>query len=310
MARPTKKGLCYFPLDVAFRKDEKIIKLQFQHGAVGVYIYILILCLIYEQGYYLEMSIDDLAVLLMKEINGKKQFVSLNKIQQVIHYCVWCDLFDESLVHDNVITAVSIQKQYLMSTKRRADSVIDKYNLLDDKKFCTENSSLLNTSKKRVNVDNNEVVVCNNSINVDNNEQSKSKIDKIDKIDKLKINSIQKNKIPGTPVFNYYTNVLINNDFITAYDFDIAEYDSFLAELATHYNYKKILSAIKYTIAQMKRYEERIDDKFSYFKKSMTNGLEKLKKLETKESLDFNNTNKLYDFFGFKEEKKEKENEK
>lgn len=299
MARPTKKGLCYFPLDVAFRKDEKIIKLQFQHGAVGVYIYILILCLIYEQGYYLEMSIDDLAILLMKEINGKKQFVSLNKIQQVIHYCVWCDLFDESLVRDNVITAVSIQKQYLMSTKRRADSVIDKYNLLGDKKFCTENSSLLNTSKKEVNVDNNEVIVCNNSINVDNNEQSKSKKDKYDKyIDKMK----------GIPKFNYYTNVLLNNGFISLYDLDIAEYNFFLSELATQYTYKKILSAIKYTIAQMKERKDMIDDKLSYFKKSMTTGLEKLKRLETKKPLDFNNTNKLYDFFGFKEG--EEENEK
>ena len=81
-----------------------------------------------------------------------------------------------------------------------------------------------------------------------------------------------------------------------------------MSELATQYTYKKILSAIKYTIAQMKERKDMIDDKLSYFKKSMTTGLEKLKRLETKESLDFNNTNKLYDFFGFKEG--EEENEK
>jgi hypothetical protein len=287
MARPTKKGLCYFPLDVAFRKDEKIIKLQFQHGAVGVYVYILILCLIYEQGYYLEMSLEDLAVLLMKEINGKKQFVSLNKIQQVIHCCVQYDLFDKSLVRNNVITAVSIQKQYLMSTKRRADSVIDKYNLLDDKNFCTENSSLLNTSKKEVNVGNNEVIAYNNSINVDNNEQSKSKIDKLDK---LKIKSI------GSPILNYYTTVLIDNNFISLYDLDIAEYNYFLGELATHYNYRKILSAIKYTIAEIKKRQDNIDDKFAYFKKSILNGLERLDNLEKPIE---KNLNKL---FGFEEE--------
>lgn len=292
MARPTKKGLCYFPLDVAFRKDEKIIKLQFQHGAVGVYVYILILCLIYEQGYYLEMSIDDLAILLMKEINGKKQFVSLNKIQQVIHCCVQCDLFDKSLVRDNVITAVSIQKQYLMSTKRRADSVIDKYNLLDDKKFCTENSSPLNAPKKTVNVCNNPVIVNNNSINVCNNEQSKSK-----KINKINIDKKGKNNIPGKPVLNYYTNMLVSNNFISIYDIDIVEYDNFLAEIATHYRYNKIISAIKYTINQMKDKKD-IDDKFAYFKASIQNGLQRLESLENKKNTS------IEEMLGYEEEER------
>ena len=77
---------------------------------------------------------------------------------------------------------------------------------------------------------------------------------------------------------------------------DIAEYNYFLGELATHYNYRKILSAIKYTIAEIKKRQDNIENKFAYFKKSILNGLEKLDNLEKPIE---KNLNKL---FGFEEE--------
>lgn len=307
MARPFKKGLSYFPLDVKLFENPKIQELIVDCGFLGVVVYIRILTLVYQEGYYLEMTVESLAKVIFKDIKGKN-LTKVDRVIEVIYRIAQLGLLERTLVAKGIITSSSIEKQWLISTTRRKNIDKSKYWLLTAEEEqealkCTKSSisESVRTMSKIINVDNNSINVDNNQVNVDINTQNKkeNKIDKYDKyIDKMK----------GIPKFNYYTNVLLNNGFISLYDLDIAEYNFFLSELATQYTYKKILSAIKYTIAQMKERKDMIDDKLSYFKKSMTNGLEKLKKLETKESLDFNNTNKLYDFFGFKEG--EEENEK
>ena len=300
MARPFKKGLSYFPLDVKLFENPKIQELIVDCGFLGVVVYIRILTLVYQEGYYLETTVESLAKVIFKDIKGKN-LTKVDRVIEVIYRIAQLGLLERTLVAKGIITSSSIEKQWLISTTRRKNIDKSKYWLLTAEEEqealkCTKSSisESVRTMSKIINVD-------NNLVNVDINTQNKkeNKIDKYDKyIDKMK----------EIPKFNYYTNVLLNNGFISLYDLDIAEYNFFLSELATQYTYKKILSAIKYTIAQMKERKDMIDDKLSYFKKSMTTGLEKLKRLETKESLDFNNTNKLYDFFGFKEG--EEENEK
>ena len=317
MARPFKKGLSYFPLDVKFFDDPKIQELIMEVGYLGIVVYLRILTLVYQEGYYLEISVQSLARLIFRDIRGQN-LTKVDRVIEVIYRIAECELIDSNLVAKGIITSSSIEKQWLISTARRRNIDKSKYWLLTQEEEqealkCTK-SSMSESARimsKFINVDNNLVNVDNNLVNVDNNTQNK-KENKIDK-DKYRIkkdNQTIKEKKVGSPILNYYTTVLIDNNFISLYDLDIAEYNYFLGELATHYNYRKILSAIKYTIAEIKKRQDNIDDKFAYFKKSILNGLERLKKLETKESLDFNNTNKLYDFFGFKEEKKEKENEK
>ena len=300
MARPFKKGLSYFPLDVKLFENPKIQELIVDCGFLGVVVYIRILTLVYQEGYYLETTVESLAKVIFKDIKGKN-LTKVDRVIEVIYRIAQLGLLERTLVAKGIITSSSIEKQWLISTTRRKNIDKSKYWLLTAEEEqealkCIKSSisESVRTMSKIINVD-------NNLVNVDINTQNKkeNKIDKYDKyIDKMK----------EIPKFNYYTNVLLNNGFISLYDLDIAEYNFFLSELATQYTYKKILSAIKYTIAQMKERKDMIDDKLSYFKKSMTTGLEKLKRLETKESLDFNNTNKLYDFFGFKEG--EEENEK
>ena len=303
MARPFKKGLSYFPLDVKFFDDPKIQELIMEVGYLGIVVYLRILTLVYQEGYYLEISVQSLARLIFRDIRGQN-LTKVDRVIEVIYRIAECELIDSNLVEKGIITSSSIEKQWLISTARRRNIDKSKYWLLTQEEEqealkCTKSSmsESARITSNFINVDNNLVNVDNNLVNVDNNTQNK-KENKIDKKDKYRIKDNQtiKEKKVGTPILNYYTTVLIDNNFISLYDLDIAEYNYFLGELATHYNYRKILSAIKYTIAEIKKRQDNIDDKFAYFKKSILNGLERLDNLEKPIE---KNLNKL---FGFEEE--------
>lgn len=303
MARPFKKGLSYFPLDVKLFENPKIQELIVDCGFLGVVVYIRILTLVYQEGYYLEMTVESLAKVIFKDIKGKN-LTKVDRVIEVIYRIAQLGLLERTLVAKGIITSSSIEKQWLISTTRRKNIDKSKYWLLTAEEEqealkCTKSSisESVRTMSKIINVDNNSINVDNNQVNVDINTQNK-KENKIDKKDKYRIKDNQtiKEKKVGTPILNYYTTVLIDNNFISLYDLDIAEYNYFLGELATHYNYRKILSAIKYTIAEIKKRQDNIDDKFAYFKKSILNGLERLDNLEKPIE---KNLNKL---FGFEEE--------
>ena len=303
MARPFKKGLSYFPLDVKLFENPKIQELIVDCGFLGVVVYIRILTLVYQEGYYLETTVESLAKVIFKDIKGKN-LTKVDRVIEVIYRIAQLGLLERTLVAKGIITSSSIEKQWLISTTRRKNIDKSKYWLLTAEEEqealkCTKSSisESVRTMSKIINVDNNLVNVDNNLVNVDINTQNK-KENKIDKYDKYRIKDNQtiKEKKVGSPILNYYTTVLIDNNFISLYDLDIAEYNYFLGELATHYNYRKILSAIKYTIAEIKKRQDNIDDKFAYFKKSILNGLERLDNLEKPIE---KNLNKL---FGFEEE--------
>lgn len=303
MARPFKKGLSYFPLDVKLFENPKIQELIVDCGFLGVVVYIRILTLVYQEGYYLETTVESLAKVIFKDIKGKN-LTKVDRVIEVIYRIAQLGLLERTLVAKGIITSSSIEKQWLISTTRRKNIDKSKYWLLTAEEEqealkCTKSSisESVRTMSKIINVDNNSINVDNNQVNVDNNTQNK-KENKIDKYDKYRIKDNQtiKEKKVGSPILNYYTTVLIDNNFISLYDLDIAEYNYFLGELATHYNYRKILSAIKYTIAEIKKRQDNIDNKFAYFKKSILNGLERLDNLEKPIE---KNLNKL---FGFEEE--------
>lgn len=303
MARPFKKGLSYFPLDVKLFENPKIQELIVDCGFLGVVVYIRILTLVYQEGYYLETTVESLAKVIFKDIKGKN-LTKVDRVIEVIYRIAQLGLLERTLVAKGIITSSSIEKQWLISTTRRKNIDKSKYWLLTAEEEqealkCTKSSisESVRTMSKIINVDNNSINVDNNQVNVDNNTQNK-KENKIDKYDKYRIKDNQtiKEKKVGSPILNYYTTVLIDNNFISLYDLDIAEYNYFLGELATHYNYRKILSAIKYTIAEIKKRQDNIEDKFAYFKKSILNGLERLDNLEKPIE---KNLNKL---FGFEEE--------
>lgn len=132
MARPPRKDLDYFPKDVKYYDEDynsgRIMDLLEEYGPLGQTIYDVALCMVYKNGYYLELPLDKLARAIVRRI-GNRWIKSKDVVLQVIHYCAEIGLFDKGLLQQNIITSVEIQKRYSEVTARNKVNK-DKYWLL------------------------------------------------------------------------------------------------------------------------------------------------------------------------------------
>ena len=131
MGRKPKTGLDYFPKDVDYYDDFNIMDLMNEYGPLGQTIYDVVLCMIYHEGYYLEVpKMEQLAVKIIKTI-GNRWVKKKDFVLQVIHYCAEIGLFDQGLLNQNVITSVGVQRRYKEVTVRnKVDR--SKYWLIDE----------------------------------------------------------------------------------------------------------------------------------------------------------------------------------
>lgn len=172
MARPKKKGLDYFPLDVDIFEDDKLFDVQNEYGPLGEVIYMRLLCLVYKNGYYYKFdNIDKLAAMMIRSI-GNRWARDKKTVKEVILYLAKINLFSEELMLRNVITSRSIQERYLLAVERR-QSKIEEYNLLEKENF-QEGSS--NAPKNKVSVAETEIIVTETPVNVSNNATKESKV--------------------------------------------------------------------------------------------------------------------------------------
>lgn len=176
MARPTAKGVEYFPLNVNFINDLKVRKLLLSCGAEAIAVLIYLLSTIYkDEGYYVEIHEDEIDLIAL-DVNVTPEFVL-----EVINKACEVRFFDVNLYNNfNILTSKGIQERYLKITERRKNSVvITQFNL--------------------VNVYNNSINVNNNSINVDNNQvnvykSTQSKVKK-SKVKKSKVKSLSNDSV-------------------------------------------------------------------------------------------------------------------
>ncbi len=119
MARPLKKGLDYFPLDVDFYRDIKVRKLMRSNGGgKAIAVYTLLLCNIYESGYYMLWDKDS-PFMLSDALGFDEGYVN-----EVTKYCVSVGLFDKELFDTHrVLTSRSIQSRYF-AAKRKSKGVL------------------------------------------------------------------------------------------------------------------------------------------------------------------------------------------
>ncbi len=129
MPRPVKKGLDYFPKDVDFYNDYKIMDLLERHGPAGVLIYEAILTEVYRNGYYLAEPIDRISTKIVRIIGAK--WVQKRLVSQVILDCGELGLFETTLLQHGVITSVGIQKRYAAVTSRNKAHK-EEYWLIDE----------------------------------------------------------------------------------------------------------------------------------------------------------------------------------
>lgn len=159
MARPTAKGVEYFPLNVNFINDLKVRKLLLSCGAQSIAVLIYLLSTIYkDEGYFIEIHEDEIDLIAL-DVNVTPEFVL-----EVINKACEVRLFDVNLYNNfNILTSKGIQERYLKITERRKNSVvITQFNLI-------------NVYNNSVNVNNNSINVNNNPVNVYKSTQSKVK---------------------------------------------------------------------------------------------------------------------------------------
>ncbi len=108
MARPIKSGLDYFPFDVDFFNDEKLIAVNGEFGLKGELTVVKLLCAIYRNGYFIEWS-DMLKYKLIKELPG----VTVNLLDMIIECLVKRKFFDKDLFDSaHILTSQGIQRRF------------------------------------------------------------------------------------------------------------------------------------------------------------------------------------------------------
>lgn len=176
MARPAKKGLDYYPSDTNRRNDFKIMDLLNQYGPLGYTIYDFCLQYVYENGYFLDVPLQQVCLTLCRDI-GAKWVKNKNLVGQVIDYCADIGLFDKDLLRQNVMTSVGIQRRYASVTVRNK---VDKSKFwLLGKENCE--AALINAPKNGVSATETKVISTETEVSATNMPQIKENKIKVNK---------------------------------------------------------------------------------------------------------------------------------
>lgn len=150
MARPTKQGIEYFPIDSDF--DPKIEMYLLEKEALGLASLIVVWQLIYgDEGYFCRNG-EDLSLLIKKRVSG-----DINSINECINAMLRRQIFSKEL-HEKygILTSRGVQKRFFEAAKRKKEvRVIDEFLLIS-----------VNDYNNIVNVDINNVIECNNATKV------------------------------------------------------------------------------------------------------------------------------------------------
>ena len=169
MGRPPKTGLKYFPKEVDYYDDFKVIDLLNEYGPLGQTIYDIILCEVYrDKGYYLEIPLDKLAAKIIRII-GNRWVKNKDLVLQVIQYCADIGLFEKALLTQNVITSAGIQRRYSEVTVRNKVQK-DRFWLIDK-----DGQPLLSAPENGVSVEKTGISVAETPVNESDNRQKESK---------------------------------------------------------------------------------------------------------------------------------------
>ncbi len=217
MARPAKKGLDYYPSDTNRRNDFKIMDLLNQYGPLGYTIYDFCLQYVYENGYFLDVPLQQVCLTLCRDI-GAKWIKNKNLVGQVIDYCADIGLFDKDLLRQNVMTSVGIQRRYDSVTVRNK---VDKSEFwLLGKENCE--AALINAPKNGVSATETKVIATETEVSATNMTQIKvNKIKEKEKKTDAFISLLLKNESDYQVTFsqlnnlkNIYTLIDVENELV------------------------------------------------------------------------------------------------
>lgn len=163
MARQTKSGIDYFPLDVSMDDNMKLIEAEF--GLKGFAVVVKLWQKIYGgEGYYCEWT-EEVALLFKSEVALGSDVVS-----EIVNASIRRGIFDkEKFDKYGILTSKGIQTRYFEATNRRKELKVKKQYLL------------ISVDNKHLNADINSQNVNIKEENADINPQSKVKKSKVKK---------------------------------------------------------------------------------------------------------------------------------
>jgi len=161
MARPTKQGIDYFPVDSQF--DNQINLYAIENKDIGLNILLKLWQMIYfDEGYYIYRH-KDLGLLLLQWVS-----VDINRVNACINNAIERNIFDKCLhKRHGILTSRAIQKRYFDAAKRKKRVEVIKEFLLID----------VSAYKNLVYVDINSVNVCKNATKEDVDVDVKEDVD-------------------------------------------------------------------------------------------------------------------------------------
>ena len=231
MARPVKKGLSYFPKDVDFYNDYKIMDLLEKYGPIGVTVYDVILTEIYRNGYYLEEPIDRVAANVARIIGSK--WVQKRLVSQVILDCGDIGLFETNLLQHGVMTSVGIQRRYSTVTSRNKASK-EKYWLIDE-----DGQLLLNSPQNKISAEETEVSDAETMVNDAEIPQKERKENKTKQ--NKKIGRELQSSPTQPPVFRL---LMLNGETYPVYQEEIEKYQNLYPAIDVQQEYRKMIGWI------------------------------------------------------------------
>ena len=201
MARPPKRGLDYFPLDVNMFEDEKVMAISKEFGIKGEIVLIRLLCAIYRNGYY-AMWNDRLKNKLLMDMPG----ISSELLDTIVTRLARWGVIDQTLFRSmSVLTSSGIQSRYFSIARRRnyeenrlpyllvGDTPFE-VTLIDDERGQASNddfSCKFDDNQAKINDGNNPINVCNNPV-IDGNNPLKKRKENIKKTPKgVKENAVR-----------------------------------------------------------------------------------------------------------------------
>ena len=160
MARPTKQGIDYFPIDTCF--DDKTEMYLLEKEAAGLAVLVTAWQLIYSnEGYYSPYN-NDFILLTKKRVN-----VDINLIDECIMSAISRGIFDENLFNTyRILTSRAIQKRFFDAAKRKKSaSYVSEFLLIG-----------VNEYKNLVNVNINSRIVSSYATNTNTNTNVKEDV--------------------------------------------------------------------------------------------------------------------------------------
>lgn len=138
MARISKPGLDYFPLDVNFLQDRKVRRISCRHHAAGIAALTSLLCLIYkEKGYYVLWNKDTMFDIAQEACCEEEE------MQAIIDDCLSVGLFDTYIYKEyGVLTSQAIQEQYhkiIIDSRRKYKLPLENFWMIKEEKEANDN---------------------------------------------------------------------------------------------------------------------------------------------------------------------------